>query len=259
MVDALWVELVKARRSRLPWVTVVAFAVAAGVGGLFMFILQDPQRARSLGLLGAKAQLASGTADWPTYLSLLAQTTAVGGFVVFGLVMIWIFGREFSDHTAKDLLALPTSRTTIIGAKFVVTAGWCLALSVQCYLLGLVIGAALGLPGWSAATALDGLARLLATAAMTVLLTATFALAASLGRGYLAAVGFMLLAIFLGQIIALLGYGQYFPFSLPAIYSGMAGAARPPVGFPGYALVILVGLAGVAGTAVWWRRADQSR
>lgn len=63
----------------------------------------------------------------------------------------------------------------------------------------------------------------------------------------------------MSQIIALLGYGQYFPFSVPAIYSGMAGTARPPVGFPGYALVILVGLASVAGTAVWWRRADQSR
>jgi ABC-2 type transport system permease protein len=259
MSDAMWVEAVKGLRSRLPWVTVLAFTVAAGVGGLFMFILQDPQRARSLGLLGAKAQLTSGTADWPTYLALLAQTTAVGGLVVFGLVTIWVFGREFSDHTAKDLLALPTSRTTIIGAKFAVTAAWCLALSLQCYLLGLVIGAALRLPQWSAAVALHGLARLLATAAMTVLLAASFALAASLGRGYLAAVGFMLLAVFLGQIVALLGYGQYFPFSVPAIYSGLAGTAQPPVGLPGYALVILVGLGSMAGTAAWWRSADQSR
>ncbi|HET7279608.1 MAG TPA: ABC transporter permease [Dermatophilaceae bacterium] len=259
MGDAMWAEAVKALRSRLPWVTVLAFTVAAGVGGLFMFILQDPQRARSLGLLGAKAQLASGTADWPTYLALLAQTTAVGGLIVFGLVTIWVFGREFTDHTAKDLLALPTSRTTIIGAKFAVTAAWCLALSLQCYLLGLVIGAALRLPQWSADIALHGLVRLLATAAMTVLLAASFALAASLGRGYLAAIGLMFLAVFLAQVIAILGYGQYFPYSVPSIYSGLAGTAQPPAGLPGYALVVLVGLGSVAGTAAWWRRADQSR
>ncbi|MEV0143917.1 MULTISPECIES: ABC transporter permease [unclassified Nonomuraea] len=39
------------------------------------------------------------------------------------MIAIWLFGREFSDHTAKDLLALPTSRTAIVAAKFVVAAG----------------------------------------------------------------------------------------------------------------------------------------
>ncbi len=69
MREAIWAELLKARRSRLPWLTVLAFTVASGVGGLFMFILQDPDRARTLGLLGAKAvQLAGATADWPSYL-----------------------------------------------------------------------------------------------------------------------------------------------------------------------------------------------
>ena len=73
MRDALWAELVKIRRSRLTWVSMVAFTVAAGFGGLFMFILADPGRARRLGLLATKAQLLNGTADWPTYFGLLAQ------------------------------------------------------------------------------------------------------------------------------------------------------------------------------------------
>jgi ABC-2 type transport system permease protein len=108
MREVIWSEALKARRSRLPWVTAAAFAVAAAVGGLLMFILQDPARARAMGLLGTKAQLAGGTADWPGYLALLAQITAVGGTLIFGVVAIWTFGREFSDHTAKDLLALPS-------------------------------------------------------------------------------------------------------------------------------------------------------
>src|SRR6476469_5765967 len=107
MRDAIAVEALKARRSRLPWLSVMAFAVTTVVGALFMFILQDPDRARSMGLLGAKAELAGGTADWPGYFALLAQTTAVGGTLIYGIIHIWVFGREFSDHTAKDLLALP--------------------------------------------------------------------------------------------------------------------------------------------------------
>jgi ABC-2 type transport system permease protein len=259
MREALWAELLKVRRSRLPWVSVLAFTIVAGVGGLFMFILANPARARALGLLGAKSQLAGGTADWPTYFGFLGQAIAVGGTIVFGLIVTWVFGREFSDHTVKDLLALPTPRTTVVAAKFVVTGVWCLLLAGYTYVLGLAVGAVLGLPGWSAGTAVRGLGVLLATAAMTALLIAPFALAASVGRGYLAAVGVMFATVFTAQVIALLGYGPYFPWSVPALYSGVAGPDQPTPGLLGYLLVVAAGAAGVIATAAWWRNADHSR
>jgi ABC-2 type transport system permease protein len=259
MREAVAVEALKARRSRLPWLSIAAFAVAAAMGGLFMFILQDPGRARSLGLLGAKAQLAGGQADWPGYFSLLAQTTAVGGVAIFGVIVIWMFGREFSDKTAKDLLALPTPRTTIVAAKFAVTGVWCLLLVLETDLLGLVVGAALRLPAWSTVTAWQGLGRLLATAVMTWLLVSVLALAASAGRGYLAAFGVMFVLLFLAQIIAALGYGHVFPWSVPGVFSGLSGVDRPAVGWVGFVLVAVVGVAGIAATMLWWRNADQNR
>ncbi len=259
MRDAVWAELLKARRSRLPWVSTLAFAVVAGVGGLFMFILADPARARALGLLGTKSQLVEGTSDWPTYFGLLAQSVAVGGSIVFGLIVIWSFGREFSDHTAKDLLALPTPRTHVVAAKFAVTGVWCLLLAVETYLLGLVIGTGLGLPGWSVAAAARALGILLATAVMAVLLVTPLGLAASAGRGYLAAVGVLFGIVFVAQIVATLGYGQYFPWSVPALYSGVAGPDESKPGPVGYLLVLAVGAAGALATAAWWRGADQNR
>ena len=36
---------------------------------------------------------------------------AAGGLFLFGFLFIWVFGREYSDRTAKDLLALPTARS----------------------------------------------------------------------------------------------------------------------------------------------------
>ncbi|HEY3692884.1 MAG TPA: ABC transporter permease [Pseudonocardiaceae bacterium] len=253
------VELLKARRSRLPWVTVLAFTVVAVFGGLVMFIQQDPGRARSMGLLGTKAALTGGDADWPAYFALLAQAIAVGGGLVFGLVVVWMFGREFSQGTVKDLLALPSARIMIVGGKFVVAAVWCVTLGLYTYLVGLVVGMALGLPGWSVTVAVTGLLRLLATAVMAMMLVTPFALAASVGRGYLAGVGIMFVASFLAQVIALLGYGQYFPWSVPALFSGIAGPEHDPPGLLGYLLVALVGVGGVLATAGWWRHADQDR
>ncbi len=216
-------------------------------------------RAHTLGLLGTKAALTGSAADWPAYFALLAQAVAVGGVVVFGLVVVWMFGREFSQGTAKDLLALPTARTTIVGAKFAVATAWCLLLGLYLYLLGLPIGALVGLPGWSLTAAAIALAKLLATTAMTILLVTPFALAASAGRGYLAGIAAMITAVFLAQVIALLGYGRYFPWSVPALFTDLAGPDRDPPGVLGFVLVALVGVAGIGATAAWWRRADQDR
>ena len=74
---AITVELLKSRRSRIPWAVAAGFSVAPLVGGLFMLILKDPDRARQLGILGQKAQLTAGTADWPTYLNMTAQAVAI--------------------------------------------------------------------------------------------------------------------------------------------------------------------------------------
>ncbi|MBO3749279.1 ABC transporter permease [Streptosporangiaceae bacterium NEAU-GS5] len=256
MGEALWAELLKVRRSRLPWVTAGAFTVCAAVGGMFMYILLDPGRARSLGLIGAKTQLSGATADWAGYFGLLAQTVAVGGVLLYGLIVVWLFGREFSDHTAKDLLALPTSRTAVVLAKFAVAAMWSAALAVQIGVLGLAIGALLDLPGWSPATAAAGLAKILVTAALTVTLTTVFAYAASAGRGYLAAVGTMIAVLFCAQVVAALGYGRTFPLSVPGVYAGLGGTDQQAPGPIGFALVLLVGAAGLVATVTWWRRAD---
>jgi ABC-2 type transport system permease protein len=65
--------------------------------------------------------------------------------------------------------------------------------------------------------------------------------------------------VFVAQIVATLGYGRYFPWSVPALYSGLAGPDRLGPGPLGYLLVVAVGVAGVLATGVWWRNADQSR
>lgn len=255
---ALWAEALKAHRSRMPLVTALGFCLAPLMGGFFMVVLKDPERARRLGLIGTKAQLVSGTADWPTYLGVLAQATAVGGVLLFGLVAIWLFGREFSHRTTTDLLALPTSRSAIVAAKFLVLGVWSAGLVAVLFSLGLAVGGLVGLPGWSTALALRAAGTTAATGGLTLPLVTVLALAASAGRGYLPAVGVMFLMVFLAQVVAAAGWGPYFPWSVPALYSGIAGRHAQQLGSPSYLLVVIAGLAGLAGTFTWWQTADQT-
>ncbi len=92
-LSAFWAETLKARRSKVSWVTAAAFSIFPIVGGLFMIIMKDPEQARAMGLIGAKAQLlTAGVADWPTYFDFLTLGTTAGGAILFAFITAWIFG-----------------------------------------------------------------------------------------------------------------------------------------------------------------------
>ena len=257
--SALWAETLKARRSKVPLLAGMGFTLAPLVDGLFMFIMKDPERAREMGLLSVKAQMAMSTAEWGTFFGVLSQAVAIGGTIVFSIVTAWIFGREFSDHTAKDLMALPTSRGNIVAAKLVVISVWALIVCIWIYLVGLVIGNLVDIPGWTTGLAWQSLMELLAAAGMTLLLMTHVAFIASMGRGYLPPLGWAVLTIFFAQIIAATGWGDWFPWAVPALFSGAAGPRDQLIGVHSYILVVAAGIIGLAATFYWWRNADQTR
>ncbi|MFI7482338.1 ABC transporter permease [Kocuria sp. M1R5S2] len=254
---ALRAESLKLRRSRVPWATAGAMVLMALVGAFFMYVLLDVDRARTLGLLGAKAQFAGGGADWTGHLALTAQAVSVGGLVVFGTASIWLFGREFADRTVTDLLALPTSRTSVVAAKLVLGLVWCLALTALLIGLVLGLGALLGLPGWSPGVVLHGTGTILAAGLLTAVLSAGYGLAASVGRGYLPAVGVLFVTVLAAQVVAAAGHGAWFPWAVPAVLAGTAGPEQP-VGWAGIASVLVVGAGSAVVTALWWERADHT-
>ncbi len=255
---AFWAELLKARHSKITLLTGLGFSLLPVVGGLFMIILKNPEQAKSLGLIGAKAQLAAGVADWPTLFSMLRQGGAIGGGVIFAMITAWVFGREFSDHTVKELLALPTPREAIVGAKFLLLILWILLLTLWIVGLELVIGWLVEIPGWSVALAQNTFAALLVIAILNFMLMPFVALIASLGRGYLPPLGWTFLTVALAQISVVLGWGEWFPWAVPALYSGMAG---PDAGLPGIGSFVVIAaafLSGTTATFIWWRQADQA-
>lgn len=258
-LPSLWAETLKMRRSKVPLFTAIGFSIMPLMVGLFMIILKDPEAARSMGLISAKAQVLVGVADWPTFFSILTQAVAVGGGILFAIITIWVFGREFSDHTAKELLALPTSREAIVTAKFIVIALWILVLTILIFLIGLVVGKLVVIPGWSTELVRSAGVDILGVTALVTALLPFVALLASVGRGYLPPFGWTILTVVLAQIAAITGWGDWFPWSVPALFSGAAGPRSELMGFHSYIIVILASLIGLAATFYWWLKADQTR
>jgi ABC-2 type transport system permease protein len=85
------------------------------------------------------------------------------------------------------------------------------------------------------------------------------ALLASAGRGYLPPLGWAFLTVFLAQILAAIGWGAWFPWSVPALYSELAGPRADQIGLQSYIVVGVTCVTGLVGTFAWWHSADQTR
>lgn len=258
-LSAYWAEALKARRSKVSWLTAAGFLILPAIGGLFMFILKDPERAKTMGLISVKAQLTAAVADWPTYFGMLTLGTAIGGAILFAIITAWVFGREFSDHTAKELLALPTSRGAIVGAKFALIALWALGLALLVFMVGLGVGMAVRIPGWSPELAWASFWAVLFTALLTLMLTPFVALLASAGRGYLPPLGWALLMMALAQVASAMGWADWFPWAVPGLLSSFTGPRSEPIGMHSYIVVLLAFLISITATFAWWQSADQTR
>lgn len=256
-LEAIIAEFTKIKRTRISWATFAAFALGPIIGGLFLVILSDPSLNHSPALT-AKALAMSFRVDWNSYIEMLAQVVGVGGVLVFGFVASWIFGREYSDRTVKDLLAMPVSRSAILNGKFVCYACWCILLAISNLILGGIIGAVLGLKVSDEGGISGSLAVYFITTLITIPLGTCAAFFALTGKGYLSPLAFVCLTIVVGQIIAAIGFANYFPWAVPGLYSGNGGAFRDQLPFGSYLLVGLTSLAGYVASIIWWRKADNT-
>jgi len=255
---AIWTESLKIYSSKMLWITILAFAFIPSMMGVLMFVVKNPEFSSKLGMIGTKAaMLRFGSVDWQIYFGLLYQIIAGVGLIGFAFVTSWVFGREYSDRTVKDLLALPTPRSSIVLSKFIVVVIWCVLLSFILFAFGLIVGVMLQLPGWSGEIAFHSAYIFMVTSLLTILLCTPVAFFASYGRGYLPPIGFTILTLMIAQFTGLVGLGPYFPWGIPVLFSSATGAESAQLGIVSYIILFLTSIFGLIGTLAWWRYADQ--
>jgi len=247
---ALEVEWLKLRRSRTVAVAtvVLVLGIPALVAGFMRAAVASPQSQ-----LGVKVHaMVSGT-GWAAYLGLAEQICAVALFLGVGIVVAWCFGREFTDHTLVSLYALPVSRGTVAAAKAAVVTAWAAVVSLAVLAVLLLAGpaAGVGLPDGDAARAAP---KAFAVALLTAVLALTLALPASLGRGYLPAIGGLLLVVLLTQILVTLGIGAWVPYAAPALWSQTT--LPVDVGPVQLALIPVTAVAVLWATLRWWQTVE---
>ena len=139
--------------------------------------------------------------------------------------------------------------------RVVVAHGMRNALAPLVTLVALALGMAAGV-GPVEAALLTEVLRLLGTAITAGLLALTMGLVASVGRGYLPAIGAMSVIIAAAQVAVLFGTGGWFPFAVPGLLAIAGSEGAPQLTAAQVALIPAVTGAGAWAALVWWRRAD---
>jgi hypothetical protein len=258
-LKSLATEFLKLRRTKITWIICLAFCFAPLSVGFFMLILMHPALAKDMGLLTAKAQLTIPAADWTTYLKFTALILGAGSFVL-GIMEAYVFGREYMQGTAKNMLTLPIGRSAFTAAKLVVAAVWYLAVIAFVYAVTLVCGTVIGLPGWSPSLLPDNIGLVLMLTAQNLCLGSLPAWMAVLGRGILAPIGFTLFtSLGLGQLMSHTGWGVWCPWSIPLLAANAGGSDAPVPGAGSWIVLILTFAVGAIAAYLTLDRADNTQ
>jgi ABC-2 type transport system permease protein len=252
-------EFIKLRRSRITWISWLAYSMMPIVGALFVWIIMEPERAGQLGLLGQKAEFVGMSADWTGYFGLLLQTTGIGGMILVSVITSFVFGREYSDETAKNMLTLPVKRHLYIIAKLVVIFVWFSILTLSLLGEGIVICFIMDLPGYSTSLMFSQIGDILLASTVAWLLIPVIAWISLIGKGYLAPMGFTIFLVILGNVFGATGWGKWFPWSIVPLFAGVAGPRNEVLAPESIFIVLLIFIVGTIGAALQLRLGDNTQ
>lgn len=255
-LSVLSTEFMKLRRSKVPPATLAGLSMGPLGIALFMWIVREPDRAAQLGLLGTKANLSGLEATWPSYLSMLVLIVGIGGMLLLAFIVSYLFGREYDESTAKNMLALPVARHWFVLAKLVVAGVWWVALVTIVLAESFVIGLLLGLPGLSAGLAVSGMVRALTAASISFLLVPVIAWVAVWSRGGVAPIAVAIAGMALGNLFGKTGWAEWFPYSIVPLLIGMVSDPVTSLPAGSYVVLAAVFVLGTAATIAQLRFAD---
>ena len=87
--------------------------------------------------------------------------TAIFAILLYAIMISYLFGREYNEHTLKTMLTIPISRGKFLLSKYVMFLVWILILTIVTTLSTVIFGFIAGLEGFTLKILIDGFSQLL--------------------------------------------------------------------------------------------------
>lgn len=182
--------------------------------------------------------------------------SALFAVLLFAIIISYLFGREYNEHTLKSMLTIPISRGEFLLSKYVMFLVWIIILTVVTTLSTVVFGFIAGLEGFTLNLFIESFAQLLFA---NVLLFLTFS-------------PFVFISLFITNMVpAMVGgatltlvnlmiYGQawapYVPWVCPYLISSGEIAEYSVGAGVSYAVILATFVIGLAISYIYFTKKD---
>jgi ABC-2 type transport system permease protein/bacitracin transport system permease protein len=184
--------------------------------------------------------------------------SALFAVMLFAIMISYLFGREYNEHTLKTMLTIPVSRGKFLLSKYVMFLVWIVILTVVTSISTLVFGFIAGLDGFSLKLFIESFARLLLANVLLFMAFSPFVFISLLITNMVPAmVGGAGLAL-----VNMLIYGQtwapYVPWVCPYLIASGEIAEYSASIAVSYGVILVTFTIGLAISYVYFTRTDVS-
>lgn len=193
--------------------------------------------------------------NWTTFSNnALMFLVAVIGLVGFGVISSWVFAREYTDGTFKDLLALPINRATLFAGKLIAIELTAAIVTLLASVITLGLGWLLFPSAITTASVGALVNKIGRTLVLNLLLADFWPLIAVKTKSTIMPAALAFITLIVGIIFASQPLGQVIPWAIPGYL--LAHPGNLPI--ISHLIVWVIADIGILGTLYCWCRQDQA-
>jgi len=247
LVDLIYCELLKLKRSKMLPISFLGALAAPAM--LLVECLQThfehPEKIFTL-------------AD--IYDSLLLYTTILMNLLVYMIIAAYLFSREYTEKTLKNILTIPVSKSSFLTSKFCILFLWMIALAAiswaAAFLFALLYHTVFGMAEFYFHTALVNLARMLAGTILLFFVISPFTFLAEKSKGLVVPMIISAAIIMGNAALSNQDLGALYPWT--SVFFLLNGSLAD-TGYPFWlsiSIIVLVSILGFAATYIYFQRED---
>ncbi|MBY0115565.1 ABC transporter permease [Paenibacillus sp. FSL R5-0623] len=217
MVNLLYTELLKLKRSKMFLLSIIGAAVAPLMVAAAMFV---QMKTKEPYLVAQFSVLMSNTSIY---------AVLVIGVPLYGVITAYLYNREYAEDTMKNLLTIPVSRVALLMSKWIMLLGWIMLLTLSAWALAIIFGSLGQFAGLTPQFVLNSLSNYVVAGLLLFLLSTPIILITLVLKSFVPAIIVTIIITLVNVMLATSEHRGLFPWTAALdIANGTLEAKYPP-------------------------------
>ncbi|AIQ12437.1 ABC transporter permease [Paenibacillus durus] len=217
MVNLLYSELLKLKRSKMLLLSIIGAAVAPFMVAAAMFVQMKTKQPTII------AQFHVLLYNTSIYAVLVI------GVPLYGVITAYLYNREYAEDTMKNLLTIPVSRVALLISKWILLFGWIMLLTLMAWALALLFGTIGQFAGLDLSFVLNSFSNFAVAGILLFLLSTPIILITLVLKSFVPAIIVTIIITLMNVMLATSEHRGLFPWTAALdIANGTLEAKYPP-------------------------------